>query len=212
MKSLILIIPILYAALGCSASEKMNEASLKAGINDYLEYKGLGCIQVGNKIDWKHQFPYVVKPSVFSDVAKLDKLVDAGFLSSRIKDDCRYKESKIYDLTDKGRRYFDDYKHGFCYGKVSVKEIISYTEPQFHANAYTAYTPYSARSLYTGHKTSKVKYVVQVDDLASWTKSKQVQDAFPSIEMFVENKEFVEGADLFVSTNKGWVHNDIFLR
>lgn len=201
MKYLIYLLAAgLYVMAGCTNPKSINEANLKAAIDEHLEQEGIGCVRVGNRMNGKNHFPHEVKSSIFSHEPKMIKLSSMGFLTSRIKRNYGYRNSRVYDLTEKGRAYFNEDENAFCYGKVRVKEIVHYTKPYLNSHA---------NSPYTGYTTSMVNYTLKVENLADWAKTEEAQDAFPFLRTIVENKKPVEDSEVLILTNNGWVHNGV---
>ena len=200
MKRLMLVaIAILYATTGCSNPKDANKANFKAAINEYFKTKS-ACIRLGRGI----QFPHEVNRYSFNK-SKLNKFVAIGFLSSGIIETSGYSRKTVYDLTEKGKSHFNQLENGFCFGKLRVKEITNFTEPTSKAASYY-YSPF------TDYTTSTVNYTAKVIDVDSWVKSKEVQNAFPSIAALYDRKKSpVQDTTVLILTNNGWVHNELFM-
>jgi hypothetical protein len=149
--------------------------------------------------------------SISMGVAKLEDktlsaLLQAGFLSSSpVKaDDPKYgiyannPKWKVYQLTDKGKQVTvlqgqghdggQWYKIPFC--KVSLKEVLSYTEP----------------SDAMGMKASQVKYSYVLGDFPDWVKDENLLKVLDrTVKMKVESAGKPITTDRsVVLTNEGW--------
>jgi len=109
-----------------------------------------------------------------------------------------------YDLSELGKKYYQDRViggglgkmtlHQLCFGTPKVVAIDSYTEP--------------ADSM--GYRISKVSYRYTIQGAAQWTQDASIQKAFPAIakQLAGEHTE----TDIFVLTSEGWQHQRLSAR
>lgn len=208
MKRLTLLgfIALMYLALsGCANPKDANKRNFQAAISDYLKDKP-ACIKVTTAFGGKIKFPYRIRKfSYLSNEQLLKKFVAIGFLSSQKIDNPGYRRATIYDLTDKGLSHFNESENGFCYGKLRVKEILNFTEPNSKSNS-----GYSYYSQLAGYTISTVNYTVETFDIDIWVKSEEVKKVFPAIKLMLNGKTSLRDSTTLILTNDGWVHSDYF--
>lgn len=191
---------------GCANPKDANKGNFKAAINDYLENKR-ACVRLTARFGTNIAFPYKTSRNYYtSNQQKLRKFTVLGFLSSQVTDNSRYRRRVIYNLTDKGLSHFDESRSGFCYGKLRVKEILNFTEPNSNSNSVAfQYSPQF------GYTTSTVNYTVETIDIENWAKSKETQQMFPTIKSRLNKDKPLRYTTTLILTNNGWVHGDSFI-
>lgn len=186
----IVAVLIFYIVTGCSNHKDANKANFKAAINDYHD-KNPVCIKVTSIQGKNLQIPYKTRGLLFSNKYKLDNFVAAGLLFYQKV--AGTQTIKIYDFTDEGKSHFSESKNGFCYAKLSVKEILNFSEPTLE-----------------GHTSSTINYTAEVVDIANWAQSNKVQNIFPEIKQLVNRKKPLRTSTTLILTNNGWVNGDSF--
>lgn len=163
---------------------------------------------IGRESDASGYPAFLAKPtapagqSLFDMGAKpFEALVKAGLLSSKdasieVKDmwsgDPKPVAVKEYDLTDEGRKAFDNggdkalFGHQFCYGTAEVAEVTQYSEPT------------SAM----GATVSEVSYTYRVKDRPKWASDPAMLDTFGALKSTAGDT--LHARTTVVLMNDGW--------
>lgn len=109
-----------------------------------------------------------------------------------------------YELSELGKKYYQDGSigsglgkrrvHQLCFGTPKVVAVDSYTEP----------------ADMMGYRISKVSYRYTIDDIAEWTKDASIQKAFPNIAKRLATAQV--STDAFVLASEGWQHKNLATR
>jgi len=188
---------------GCNIEKKPNAANFTQAINQYLAKHGQQCTF------FAQTFPIDIPASELKDqngtATQMAALEQAGLVhgsETTIAIDGMMgalgpsapRPVRRYELTDEGKKYFQA-KRGilgqsgaFCYGQKTVDSIVTWTEP-------TAMGQYAE---------SKVTYTYRIENLASWAKHENVQQAFGDIRTTVSGISKANETAGLQLTNKGW--------
>lgn len=201
-----LIASSLIVFSGCNSAKKPNEANLKNAIDQFLTTQNRACVTVDGQ--FPHDMPIGDKSGMATELAALDQ---AGLVQSvnttavvrSLADSLSLtpqnpKPVKRYTVSTEGQKYFQKVLDvsgrldGFCYGHEKVASIVSWTEAQTQGSSYTQMT---------------VTYTGKIPDLAGWAKLPEIEQAFPSIQMTLDDVAKNQTVALHLM-NKGWVVNN----
>jgi len=208
-----LTIAALLAVLsGCSDPKAANTRNFEKAAQAYLDSKYPYCYFTGN-------FPAEIKQGslVSSDAEKFSALASVGLLStrqetieeavpslfSRKEPEIREVEVTIYELTDKGRKYYVEKAKrnwrgemigGFCFGKAKLIGVDRYTEP-------------ADVGFGLSYVASSVRYRYQVGDFPEWAKDERIlaQSRELRRDLASRDEPIIEEYAMIL-TNEGWIH------
>jgi len=107
-----------------------------------------------------------------------------------------------YDLTEEGKKFYTKYKGpgeyerhaGFIFAQVKVIKIIDYSEP----------------TDMEGHIISKVKYLIQAQNVPNWANTEEFRNFTPEIKTILDSQSTpLEQQAVLVKMASGWVHSDL---
>lgn len=197
-------IACMLALTACNSTKKASETNFKKAINEYLAKHGEACTVIGR------QFPIDVPRSEqveqYGIAPKLVALEQVGLLHASdttvvvhgmldpLRGSGPAQHVKRYELTEAGKKYFQQIPgmlgqtNGFCYGQKSVDAIVKWTEPvSIGASSQT-----------------EVIYTYKIVDVAPWTQSPGVLQAFPDIRTTVNGASKTTEVVGLQLTSKGW--------
>lgn len=198
----------MLALAGCNDPKKPSESNFKSAAQEYLDTVYPACYIKAN-------FPYKTDGVSFNNMPEImQALAEKGLLTekelSRKHIDAAWgiKAHDIvvnsYDLTVEGRKYYKqdagtnmrgENLGGFCFGKATVTEVSNFTEP----------------SDAMGQKISRVSFVYKVSEIPDWAKSPEILNAVRQIRKDVDSEQNgMKVTNVFLLTNKGWVHEKLF--
>jgi len=208
-----LAIAALVAVLsGCSDPKAASTRNFEKAAQAYLDSKYPYCYFTGS-------FPAEIKKDTMrfgNDTEIFSALADVGLLSarqetieeavpslfSREEPEMREVEVTIYELTDEGRKYYEqDAKKdnwrgktvgGFCFGKAKLIGVDRYTEPA---------------DVGLGFVVSKVRYRYKVGDFPEWAKDERIlaQSRELRRDLASRDEPIIEEYAMIL-TNEGWIH------
>ena len=196
----LLLIAVVALVAGCSDPKAATEKNFKIVIQKTLDKAYPRCYITGN-------FPAVSDVFMIRNEKELKALVSARLASVKdepheVKDwfgKTRTAIKPTYNLTEEGKKFYKADAHnaimggtegGFCFGKGTVKDIKEFTEPSGAG----------------GVQMTQVKYTYEVSDVPAWAKSAEILTAIPRLKQDVESEKTpVDGMDVMVLTNNGWV-------
>lgn len=209
MKNLLVTVFGCVVAFGCGDTKEANRANFGKAINAYFQ-KSPECLNVFGR----DALPVTVKLSNFgaSKVEKYDRFAKIGLLKiseGEVEHTELFKKvvtkTRTYELTDEGRRYyFEDASdpalifaagasRGFCYGKRSVSQITSFSEPSSDG----------------GLIVSHVNFTYRISEIAPWASDSDIRESYKGMEAKLNTPE-VEDKAILVKTGDGWVHRSMF--
>jgi hypothetical protein len=187
---------------GCSSERKPSASNFTKAINQYLAKNGQACTF------FAQTFPIDVPASELKaqsgTVPQMAVLERAGLV--RGSDTTAVIHGMIgalgasaprpvrrYDLTDKGRKYFQvkpgtfGQSSAFCYGQEQVDSIVKWDEP----------------TAQDGTSITQVTYTYKFQQLADWAKQPEVQQTFPAIKSTLDQAGTNQVVEVHL-TNQGW--------
>lgn len=170
-----IIIVALFAMFvgACSSPKDANEKNFSKAVQDYLTFRS------GKFCKGEYWYPHTAL--VYPAPPKYEKL---GLIK---------KVGRLYDLTDKGRKFYKEGK-GLCFGVPVLVRIENFSVPQV-AN---------------GQTISNVNYEYTLSDNPEWDfelskLEKPMQEYVSSFRGFG-----IFGKSTLILTNNGWIHEDLF--
>ena len=193
---------------GCNDPKDASESNFKIAAQQYLDTVYPVCYFESNfpvKTDGYH---FNNLPEILHVMSEKGLLKEKELSRKHIEASWSGKARDIvvnsYDLTDEGKKYYktDATKNisgknigGFCFGKATVSEVVNFTEP----------------SDAMGQKISKVSFSYKVTDIPDWAKSSEITALDRRLKKDVDSEEKeIKLTNVFVLTNKGWVHGRLF--
>ncbi|SQC20599.1 Uncharacterised protein [Klebsiella pneumoniae] len=196
------------ALSGCNDPKDASEGNFKAAAQQYLDSIYPSCY-------FKANFPLKTDGYAFNNLPDvLHVMSQKGLLTEKEISRKHYEASwgskahdvvvNSYDLTDEGKKFYkpDAAKKingetlgGFCFGKATISEVSNFTEP----------------SDAMGQKISRVSFSYKVTGVPDWAKSSEVTSLNNQLKKDVDSEsEPLKVTNVFVLTNKGWVHERLF--
>lgn len=193
---------------GCDDSKKPSESNFKAAAQQYLDTLYPACYIKAN-------FPYKTNGVSFNNVPEiLHSMAEKGLVTEKELSSKHIDASwgtkahdviiRSYDLTEEGKKYYkSDVAHnlkgqnigGFCFGRATVTEVSNFTEP----------------SDALGQKISRVSFIYKVSGIPDWAKTPEIMTANSRLKKdVISESEGVKVTNIFLLTNKGWVHEKLF--
>lgn len=214
MKQTILIAAIVMSIAACSNKTDPNKGNFSTAIDAYLAKKGELCLNDETWPSEKTEMDERIGASLGGG-NRMKALESAGLISSSKtekqilsyngKPTGRSQSITRYDLTDKGKTFFQETKSRFsspkegeirgalCYGKKALAEIIKWEGPMKLGD----------------YQEAKVFYHYKINDLADWAQSPEIQAVYPNVKTWVDgagDKQQTHGVHL---TSIGWEANGI---
>lgn len=198
----------IMALSGCNDPKDASDSNFKAAAQQYLDSVYPTCY-------FKVNFPFKTDGYSFNNLPDiLHAMAEKGLLTEQELSRKHFEESwaskahdvvvNSYDLTDEGKKYYKadaaknmrgDALGGFCFGKATVTEINNFTEP----------------SDAMGQKISRVSFTYKVTDIPEWAKSPEITSLDRQLKKEANSEaEPLNATNVFVLTNKGWVHERLF--
>jgi len=213
MKYGVLTLIVLSLLGACSNEKEATESNFKKAAQANFDVEGPPCYFITR----------MPAPMDQSDKASNDKLLalkEAGLLEAKkaakitvygIFDKPREEYAPGFELTEEGKKYFKEGVDealigpplgGFCFGKREVVEITNFTEPKD----------------LNGRHFAEVHYKYKITDLPDWAKKPEIYNAFEkdnhgqeSLKKALDSERApIKKSDMFILTNKGWMHNKQF--
>lgn len=183
IRSFVVLVLSTVLVYGCSDPKEPNEKNFSMAIEDYYA-----------KTD-KYCFGKRIKEEIHGDLPHYEALSSIGLLKIIRKGRKWGNRFAIFDLTDKGKRVYVP-NRGFCYGTLSVSNIVNYTEPQ---NLF-------------GRKIVRVKYKYKLVDIPDWALSLAADNNHKDYILSLMKSQINsqnEATDTLMLTGKGWVHEKL---
>lgn len=191
---------------GCSDPKAANESNFAKVINEYLKENSRACVLMPMSSDLAgtgSPDQIVIENDnkfMSKEVKRMNTLETAGLFSSSIGEignPLSYTGKAMVTIfmpTPEGKKYYRQLKPRYgtarpalCFADTVVESITRFTEP----------------GQMMGATFSSVDYTYSFKNVAAWTQSKPVQEAFPEIGKILDNPKKGAHEDL-VLTNKGW--------
>lgn len=196
------------ALSGCNDPKDASEGNFKAAAQQYLDNTYPSCYFTANFPYKTDSFTFNNLPDVLHVMSQKGLLKETEISRKHIEASWGSKAHDVvvnsYDLTDEGKKFYkaDAAKNmkgenlgGFCFGKATVSEVSNFTEP----------------SDALGQKISRVSFSYKVTDIPDWAKSSEIIALNRQLEKDVNSEsEPLKVTNVFVLTNKGWVHERLF--
>lgn len=181
---LLLIVPTVVLAIGCSNPKDANNENFGKAVSAYLmQQEEAGAYCIGSKVD-HYQVQETSGPG-----SSTRGLLKIGFLkiTSQQPTMMGFWKLTVYDLTAKGRESFIQGR-GFCLGKPSLSQIVNFTDPG----------PTGSMSL--------VSYTYRLKDVPSWASGPAESEFRVDVPAAYGD---VQSTGTLVLTGNGWVHESL---
>lgn len=184
------LLPLAALLSACGDNQEASEGNFRAALQDDIGNMGPAvCLEAPAP-----RMPFVIDkraarehPGLADRVKRADALAKAGLLEREDMSDGRQR----YKLTDEGRELYAREQGleqgGFCFGKVRIEGIDSFTPAQAIDGGYTV---------------SHVRYSYRIDDLPSWAEEGSLHKAYKGGLEGLEDTQHKRA--MMILTNKGW--------
>lgn len=193
MKGTVLAIALIALVSGCTSKTDPGEKNFGAAIEAYLAKKGALCL---NDQTWPVELGDAEKRMSGSlgkagSLGRMEALASQDLVSSTEVEKPRLsftgkpiggtQQVTRYDLTDKGKQYFQEGggassqpKEGeirgkLCYGNTALDKVVKWEGPMKLGD----------------YQAAEVKYLYRIEDLADWANSEEIQAVFPMVKEWV---------------------------
>jgi cytochrome c peroxidase len=168
----------LIAFLGTLTDDYPSYASLRPALEKYLADNGELCL---GKSAWPIEVTERDRLLGTRDAVQMPVLEKLGIAVSSGVEVIRY------DLTEKGRQFYQAKKKDFCAGKLSLHAIVGWDAPK----------------TVNGQLETTLSYTYTIAP-ADWVRDPAVQKVFPMVDRVVKGERTLQLQQLFRLTKDGW--------